>query len=89
VARLAPWLQARERLSELFPDRRLTRCGADFVAVHRQLARLTVLRHCARTHMPAWVWTVDEEPAIAKFMSDPRVTTIITNRPDIALRLRR
>ena len=89
VTHLAPWLKARERLSELFPGRRLARCGADFVAVHHQLARLTVLRYCARRHMPAWVWTVDEEPAIAQFLADPRVTTLITNRPDIALRLRR
>jgi glycerophosphoryl diester phosphodiesterase len=89
VTHLAPWLKARERLSELFPGRRLARCGADFVAVHQRLARLTVLRYCARIHMPAWVWTVDEEPAIAQFMADPRVTTLITNRPDIALRLRR
>jgi glycerophosphoryl diester phosphodiesterase len=89
VTHLAPWLKARERLSELFPGRRLAHCRADFVAVHHQLARLTVLRYCARKHMPAWVWTVDEVPAIAHFMSDPRVTTLITNRPDIALRLRR
>jgi glycerophosphoryl diester phosphodiesterase len=89
VTHLAPWLKARERLSELFPGRRVARSGADFVAVHQQLARLTVLRYCARRHIPAWVWTVDEEPAIATFMADPRVTTIITNRPDIALRLRR
>jgi glycerophosphoryl diester phosphodiesterase len=89
VTHLALWLQARERLSELFPGRRLNRCGADFVAVHRQLARLTVLRYCARRHMPAWVWTVDEEPEIARFMADERVTTLITNRPDIAIRFRR
>jgi glycerophosphoryl diester phosphodiesterase len=88
VTHLAPWLKARERLSELFPARRLRRCRADFVAVHQQLARLTVLRYCARQHMPAWVWTVDEEPAIASFMADSRVTTLITNRPDIALRFR-
>jgi glycerophosphoryl diester phosphodiesterase len=89
VTHLAPWLKVRERLSELFPGRRLARCRADFVAVHHQLAGLTVLRFCARKHMPAWVWTVDEEPAIARFMADARVTTLITNRPDIALRLRR
>jgi glycerophosphoryl diester phosphodiesterase len=89
VTHLTLWLQARERLSELFPDRRLKQCGADFVAVHQQLARLTVLRYCARRHMPAWVWTVDEEPQIARFMADARVTTLITNRPDIALRFRR
>ena len=89
VTHLAPWLKARERLSELFPGRRVRRCGADFVAVHQQLARLTVLRYSTRQHMPAWVWTVDEETAMASFMADPRVTTLITNRPDIALRLRR
>jgi glycerophosphoryl diester phosphodiesterase len=86
---MAPWLEARERLSELFPGRRIARCHADFVAVHERLARLTVLRYCARKHMPAWIWTVDEEPAISQFMADPRVTTLITNRPDIALKLRR
>jgi glycerophosphoryl diester phosphodiesterase len=89
VTHLARWLKARERLSALFPGRRLRRSGADFVAVQQQLARLTVLRYCARHHMPAWVWTVDEESAIADFMADPRVTALITNRPDIALRLRR
>jgi glycerophosphoryl diester phosphodiesterase len=89
VTHLAPWLEARERLSELFPGRRLAGCHADFVAVHQQLARLTVLRYCARKHIPAWVWTVDDAPAIAQFMADPRVTTLITNRPDIALRFRR
>jgi glycerophosphoryl diester phosphodiesterase len=82
------WRRVRVRWSELFPARRLRLCGADFLAVHQQLARLTVLRFCARTGIPAWVWTVDDEPEIARFMADPRVTTLITNRPDLALRLR-
>jgi glycerophosphoryl diester phosphodiesterase len=38
--------------------------------------------------MPAWVWTVDDELNIARFMHDPRVAVLITNRPDIALRFR-
>ena len=88
ISRLAPWLKLRTRLSELFPRRRLERCNADFVAVHQQLAGLTVLRFCERQAMPAWVWTVDDEPGIRRFLADPRVTTLITDRPDIALRLR-
>jgi glycerophosphoryl diester phosphodiesterase len=89
VDRLAPWMKLRVRLSELFPRGRLERCHADFVAVHQQLAGLTVLRYCENQGMDAWVWTVDDEPGIARFLADPRVTTLITNRPDIAMRLRR
>lgn len=85
---LSPWLKLRVRLSELFPRGRLERSHADFLAVHRQLAGLTVLRFCESRGVPAWVWTVDDEPEIARFLADPRVTTLITDRPDIALRLR-
>jgi glycerophosphoryl diester phosphodiesterase len=38
--------------------------------------------------LPVWVWTVDRTEEIARFMADPRVTTLITNRPDVALRMR-
>ena len=78
----------RERLAELFPTPRLTRSRADFVAAHQQLARIRLLRYCARRRMAVWVWTVDEEAEIARFMADPRVTALITNRPDIALKFR-
>ena len=84
----SPWLKLRTRLSELFPRRRLLRSHADFVAVHQQLAGLSVLQYCERNGVPAWVWTVDDEPGIARFLADRRVTTLITNRPDIAMRLR-
>jgi glycerophosphoryl diester phosphodiesterase len=80
---------ARVRLSELFPHRRLQRCHADFVAAHAQLARAGVLSYCVRRRMPAWVWTVDQEVEIGRFLRDPRVAVLITNRPDIALRLSR
>jgi glycerophosphoryl diester phosphodiesterase len=82
------WATASERLAELFPGPRLKRSHADFVAAHQQLARIRLLGYCARRGMPAWVWTVDEEREIARFMGDRRVTTLITNRPDLALRFR-
>jgi glycerophosphoryl diester phosphodiesterase len=86
---VAPWLQVRVRLSELYPGSRLRRSHADFVAVHKDLARVRVLAYCARARMPAWVWTVDDEADIARFMGDPRVAVLITNRPDVAMRFRR
>jgi glycerophosphoryl diester phosphodiesterase len=82
------WAKFRVRMSELFPGRRVLRCGADFVAVNHRLAALTVLRYCRRHQLSAWVWTVDDEVEILNLLGDPRVTTIITNRPDIAVGLR-
>ena len=37
---------------------------------------------------PVWIWTVDDPRSMERFMSDPRVEAIVTNRPDIALELR-
>jgi glycerophosphoryl diester phosphodiesterase len=85
---VAPWLRVRHRLTELFPRRRIERSRAAFIAVHQDLAVLSALRYCDRHGVPAWVWTVDDERSIARFLADRRVTTLITNRPDIALRLR-
>lgn len=81
------WRRLAVRLSELFPGRRLKRCHADFAAVHERLARIRLLRYCERNRLPAWVWTVDSEVEMKRFLADPRVTTLITNRPDVALRL--
>jgi glycerophosphoryl diester phosphodiesterase len=86
IGGLAPWMKLRVRLSELFPGGRMERCHADFVAVHQQLAGLTVLRFCESRGIPAWVWTVDDEPGITRFLADRRVTALITNRPDVAMR---
>lgn len=83
-----PWVRLKVRLSELFPHRRVRDSHADFVAVHRQLASLNVLRYCASAGISAWVWTVDEESEITRFLRDSRVTTVITNRPEAALGLR-
>ena len=37
---------------------------------------------------PVWVWTVDDAHAMRRFMADPRIECLITNRPDRAMRLR-
>jgi glycerophosphoryl diester phosphodiesterase len=83
-----PWRYLQVRWSELYPRARLQRCRADFTAVHKRLARIRVLDYCASVKMPAWVWTVDEEADIERFMRDPRVTVLITDRPDVALKIR-
>ena len=77
------WL--RTRVSELFPLGRLTRCGADFIAVHYRLARLGVLRQSAHRNIPAFVWTVNDEDALATLLRNDRVTTVVTDVPERAI----
>jgi glycerophosphoryl diester phosphodiesterase len=83
-----PWRILGVRLSELFPGPRLRRSHADFMAIHQQLARIRLLSYTGARRLPAWVWTVDDEVEMKRFLADPRVTTLITDRPDLALRLR-
>jgi glycerophosphoryl diester phosphodiesterase len=89
LAQAPPWVKLQVRLSEAFPHIRIEESKADFVAVHWQLADFNVLRYCERHALPAWVWTVDEEPALKHFLEDPRVTTVTTNRPEVALQIRK
>jgi len=89
LAQAPPWDKLRVRFSEAFPHARIQESKADFVAVHWQLADFNVLRYCERRDVPAWVWPVDEESALRRFLADPRVTTVITNRPELALEIRK
>lgn len=73
------------RLRELFPLRRVRATGAQWVAVDKTLARYGVLAQCARHGIGAMVWTVDEPELIDRFLADPRVRVLVTNRPGYAV----
>lgn len=73
---------------DMFPVRRLRACGADWVAINHRLARLGVLERCARHGFPAMVWTVNPDPLLRRFLADPRVAVLITDRPRRAAVLR-
>ena len=76
----------RTRLSEAFPARRARACGATFLSVNRRLVPFGVL---ARAPLPVWLWTVDEERELRRFLRDGRLHAVITNRPLRALELLR
>jgi glycerophosphoryl diester phosphodiesterase len=76
------------RRSELFPLARLRACGADWVAVNYKLARLGVIKTCARNGTGIMVWTVDSDELIDQFVVDQRIDVLITNRPRRAVRRR-
>lgn len=76
------------RVNELRPLRRARACGADWVAVHQRLAELNVLGVCARSGIPAMVWTVNDDIAMTRLLADERVSVLVTDRPRRALALR-
>ena len=80
--------RAAARLSELFPMRRLRACRADWVAAHRRLAAAGVLARCHRAGLRTMVWTVDMDSEIRRWLTDPRVAVLITNRPADAVAMR-
>lgn len=78
----------RGAVRDLSPLASLRACGAQWVAINHRLARLGVLRQCARAGFPAMVWTVNTEPLMRRFLADPGVAVLITDRPREAVRLR-
>ncbi|MFN2568434.1 MAG: glycerophosphodiester phosphodiesterase [Candidatus Dormibacteria bacterium] len=76
------------RLNEFFPQGRIRQFAPDFLAVNYHLAKLTVFRFARKHNIPVWVWTVDSDRAMQHFLEDPRVTTVVSNRAEVALRRR-
>lgn len=86
LGRAHPERRVRTRLSELFPGRRARACGATFLSVNRGFVRYGLLR---RAPLPVYLWTVDDERELSRFLRDPRVRGVVTNRPIRALELLR
>jgi glycerophosphoryl diester phosphodiesterase len=83
------------RVKARFPEVRtgLTRrhveaTSHDFIALDRHGASPEALDFCARHGIAVWVWTVDDGSTIRRLLADRRISGLITNRPDVALRLR-
>ncbi len=64
--------------------RRVERCHADFIALDHRYERWY-----RDTPVPVWLWTVDDEPTLKRYIDSGKAEAIITNRPDLALRLRK
>jgi glycerophosphoryl diester phosphodiesterase len=77
------------RTSEMRPVRRTRACGADAVAMNHRLARVGALTQVARHGIPAMIWTVNEPALIRRFVADHRVAVVVTDRPELAVELRR
>lgn len=72
------------RLPELFPGRRLERCGANLVVSEHRLADVRLLAWAHRRNLPVLVWTVDEPRKLRRLLDDRRVWMVTTNHPSRA-----
>jgi glycerophosphoryl diester phosphodiesterase len=77
----------RTRLSEAFPVGRARAADASFLSVNRRLLPSGVLGRTLRAGLPVYLWTVDEERELRRWLVDERLRGVITNRPRRALEL--
>ncbi|MCB2230453.1 glycerophosphodiester phosphodiesterase [bacterium] len=71
----------RSRPKDISLERRLTQCGATFVAPHWARLRFGFVRKMNAMGLPIIVWTVDR-PAMARLLARKHVAGIVTNVPD-------
>jgi glycerophosphoryl diester phosphodiesterase len=62
---------------------------ADFLVAHWKLLRVGFLGRARRNRKPVIVWTVNDEEMIRKLLRDRRIYAIITDKPDLAVSLRK
>ncbi len=60
---------------------------ADFIAPHWQLLDSPLLTHVVGG-LPIFVWTVNDIPAMTRLLSDRRIEGIITDLPDLGIKIR-
>lgn len=62
---------------------------ADWAVVQERLADAGALAECRRRGLRTMVWTVDDDKALARWLSSSDVDVLVTNRPRRASELRR
>jgi len=68
-------------------DRVLAAHG-DWAVLHHRAARPALLDACRSRRIKTMVWTVNSDRALARWLADPRVDVVVTDRPARALALR-
>ena len=74
-----------------FPLAAVQASGASWVAMNHRYARPAVLDRCRAAGLRIMVWTVNDDRRLTRFLTDPRVSILVTDCPEhaVALRARR
>ncbi|MCK4944579.1 MAG: glycerophosphodiester phosphodiesterase [Candidatus Aminicenantes bacterium] len=75
------------RLGEIFPFNHQIIDKVDYVIPHWKLLKFGFLKRSQRHDIKVWVWTVNDRTKILKYLRDPRITGIITDKPDLVFSL--
>jgi glycerophosphoryl diester phosphodiesterase len=76
----------RTRISELFPEFRIIKSKVDFVSPNYRLLKCFFQLRMQILNKDIYIWTVNDRERMKKLMNK-KVQAIITDRPDIALKL--
>ena len=71
-----------------FPLAAVLASGAAWVAMSYRSARPSVLDDCVAAGLQIMVWTVNDDRSLTRFLGDPRVAVVVTDRPEHAVALR-
>ena len=76
------WSPGHSRLA------RVLACQAGWAALHHRVASRRLLEECRRGGIRTMVWTVNGERALARWLADPCVDVVVTDRPARAAAIR-
>jgi glycerophosphoryl diester phosphodiesterase len=74
-------------LSQFFPEYRIFKTRVDFVAPHFRLLKFGFLWRMKLLKREVYVWTVNEEWRLFKLLSSNYIAAIITDKPELALKI--
>jgi glycerophosphoryl diester phosphodiesterase len=74
-------------LAQFFPEYRIFKTGANFVAPHFRLLRFGFLWRMKLINKEVFVWTVNEERRLLKLLKSKYIAAVITDRPELALEI--
>jgi glycerophosphoryl diester phosphodiesterase len=89
LGRGSPSYHILTRLQEFFPVKGCNKAKADFLVSHWKLLRFGFLERAKKNNRPVFVWTVNDKEMMSRLLQDRRVYAIITDKPDLAVSLRR
>ena len=70
-------------------EQRLSHTGATLLGLPAGLARAGLLAWAENRGLTSFVWTVNDPRALRSLLADQRVSALVTDRPELALELRR
>ena len=76
------------RIAELFPRAKVRRSKCDAVSPNYQLIRLCYVQRMHLLKKPVLAWTVNDEKIMKRMFFKAKVDGIVTNYPDVALKIR-